>query len=67
MLQGISLHPAQPVGMGISLGDCGRGVGMCQDPRNSLSMWGRLKDGAKDLEQEGISAWERGRLRAGEP
>lgn len=66
VLQGVVLHPAQPVGMGLSLGHCGRDVGPCQDPRDRAVPWGRLKDGAVEGGSGDISLGE-GRLRAGEP
>lgn len=53
MLQGIALHPAQPVGMGLSLGNCGRGVGMCQDPRNRAVHVGEAGRWGKEGGSEG--------------
>lgn len=54
MLQGIALHPAQPVGMGLYPGDSGRGVGMCHDPRNRAAHGGRLKNGKTQGGSEGF-------------
>lgn len=69
MLKGVALHLTQPVGMGLSLGDCGRDVRMCHDPRNrGMLSHGRETERWGNGERRwGISAWDRGRLGAGEP